>query len=97
MDRFSKGSRKTLNLIIFALFVLTMWFNISYYHANPAKVGEFLGYTAMITVAVWFLSLLIPKKYVLYRIMSSGTFILLIPLFCSFVFTWELVKEFYAT
>lgn len=48
MDRFSKGSRMTLNLIIFVLFVLTMWFDIAYYHANPAKVGEFLGYTSMI-------------------------------------------------
>ena len=76
-------SKLKINLILLNCFIIIIIFaliyvSVTYFYANLPQVGEFIGTTFIITLFIWFLTLLIPKKYKLYKILSSGTFILCI-------------------
>lgn len=77
---------KKINLIIVIAIIINIVVSEMFFAASPFQIGEFIGKTAIITVGVWFLTLLIPKRFKAYSVLSSGTFILCVPLVLSLHF-----------
>lgn len=78
--KFSKKQIYTLNIILIlsvcAIFIL----NIVYFQTPATVLGAFTARTLIITVAIWFITLIVPKRFKIYKLISSSSFILLIPI-----------------
>lgn len=77
------------NLILSLLTILILLGNYYFLNATAFRIGEFIAHAAMISIGIWMLTLLIPKKFYLYRILSSSSFIFIIPLIYSLIFTYN--------
>ncbi len=77
------------NSLIIFIIILVIIVNITFLHASAYRVGAFLGKSALITIFFAFATLFIPNRFSIYSLLSSSSFILLIPLLLSLLFTYE--------